>query len=72
MLREMVLSEMQTKSSLEKLFFQQDGTTPLHYAFIAKDYHNQFLPERFCRTVYLLMGHRVLWDQIAKLVPVNK
>jgi len=24
-----------------------------------KDYLNQFLPERFCGTVYLLMGHPV-------------
>jgi len=45
-------------SSLEKLFFQQNGT-PSHYAFRARDHLNQFFPERFCRTVYLLMGHAV-------------
>jgi len=49
---------MQTKCSLEELFFQQDGT-PSHYAFRARDYLNQFLPEGFCGTLYLLMGHLV-------------
>jgi len=54
----MVLSQMQTKSSLEELFLQQDGA-PSYYAFKARNYHNQFLPERFCGTVYLLMGQPV-------------
>jgi len=41
------------------MFLQQDGT-PSHYAFRAKDYLNQFLPENFCGTVYLLTGHPIL------------
>jgi len=58
MLREMILTQLQTKPSLEKLFFQQKGT-PSHYAFQVRDYLNQFLPKRFYRTVYLLLGHPV-------------
>jgi len=58
MVREMVLLQMQTKSSLEELFFQQNGT-PSHYAFRTRDYLNHFLPERFYGTVYLLMSHPV-------------
>jgi len=58
MLCEMVVSQMQTNSSLEELFFQQDGT-PSHYVFRTRDYLNQFLVERYSGTVYLLMGHPV-------------
>jgi len=59
MLREMVLSQLQAKPSLEELFFQQK-VTPSYYAFRVRDYLNQFLPERFCGTVnLLLLGHPV-------------
>jgi len=50
-----LLSQMQTKPSLEELFFQQKGT-PSHCAFQARDYLKQFLPESFCETVNLLLG----------------
>jgi len=51
MLRKMVLTQMQAKSSLEASFFQQE-----------------FLPERFCGTVCLLMGHPVLQNTCKKKI----
>jgi len=46
MLREMIFSQLQTKPSLEKLFFQQKGT-PSHYAFQVRDYLNNFFQNVF-------------------------